>query len=91
MILEYFSMPMLPSSHPGGHVIHETTADPVQGLFPEGQAAPSMAQASEAEGTHRRLQVPTQKSQKLLYATVRWKKIESRPALSSDVFVTLKG
>ena len=63
-------------------------ADPAQGLFPEGQAAPSMAQASEAEGTHRRLQVPTEKVTKI---AVRWKKVESRPALSSDVFVTLKG
>jgi polysaccharide deacetylase 2 family uncharacterized protein YibQ len=39
-------------------------ADPAQGLFPEGQAAPSMAQALEAEGTHRRLQVPIEKVKK---------------------------
>ena len=63
-------------------------ADPAQGLFPEGQAAPSMAQALEAEGTHRRLQVPIEKVKKI---AIRWKKVDSHPALSSDVFVTLKG
>ena len=62
-------------------------ADPAQGLFPEGQAAPSMAQALEAEGTHRRLQVPIEKVKKNYIG----KKNDSHPALSSDVFVTLKG
>lgn len=62
-------------------------ADPAQGLFPEGQAAPSMAQALEAEGTHRRLQVPIQKVKKMILE----KKIESHPAFNSDVLMKLKG